>query len=66
MINTYFKDLNAQDQQLAIQKMAIRTNSSTDKVISILERCNPLMEIQGDEVVLFRRTYKKLLGEFCD
>jgi len=63
MLNTYYKDLTAEKKQFAIHRIASKTDFTEEIVKKVLERYNPLMEIQENRIVINRNSYHKLIRE---
>lgn len=63
MLNTYYKDLSEEKKQFAIQRIALRTDLSKTAIQKALERKNPLMEIEQNQVVIPRHSYNRLVQE---
>ncbi len=63
MLNTYYKDLNKENKQFAVQRIASRIEVTEKIVKKVLESFNPLMEIQENRVVVNRNSYKRLVQE---
>ncbi len=63
MLNTYYRNLTAENQQFAIHRIASKTNFTEEIVKKVLQRYNPLLEIQENRIVINRNSYHKLIRE---
>ncbi|AXT52213.1 hypothetical protein D1818_15710 [Aquimarina sp. BL5] len=63
MLNTYYKDLTKENKQFAIHRIASKTDFTEEIVKRVLQRYNPLMEIQENRIVINRNSYHKLVRE---
>ncbi|OED35962.1 hypothetical protein AB832_05915 [Flavobacteriaceae bacterium (ex Bugula neritina AB1)] len=61
MLNTYYKDLNKENKQFAVHRIASRIDIAESVVKKVLESFNPLMEIQENRVVVNRNSYNRLV-----
>ncbi|AXT57049.1 hypothetical protein J8L88_02385 [Aquimarina sp. MMG015] len=63
MLNTHYKDLSEENKQFAVHRIAAKTLFTTKIVQKVLQRYNPLMEIQQNRIVINRNSYQKLIRE---
>ncbi|WP_378179560.1 hypothetical protein [Aquimarina sp. SS2-1] len=63
MLNTYYKQLTTEKKEFAIKRIASKTNITEEIVKKVLQRYNPLMEIQENRIVVNRNSYQKLIRE---
>ncbi|WP_108804805.1 hypothetical protein [Aquimarina sp. Aq107] len=63
MLNTHYKDLSKENKQFAIHRIATKTLFTIEIVQKVLQRYNPLMEIQQNRIVINRNSYQKLIRE---
>ncbi|MHA7056671.1 hypothetical protein ACWGOQ_0005585 [Aquimarina sp. M1] len=63
MLNTYYKDFTKENKEFVIRRISSRTNFDEKIVEKVLQRYNPLMEIQENRIVINRNSYHKLVRE---
>ncbi|WP_299182504.1 hypothetical protein [uncultured Aquimarina sp.] len=63
MLNTHYKDLSKENKQFVIHRIATKTLFTIEIVQKVLQRYNPLMEIQQNRIVINRNSYQKLIRE---
>ncbi|MDY8135257.1 hypothetical protein [Aquimarina sp. 2201CG5-10] len=63
MLDKYYKEFNEEKRKLAIKKIASRTDSEEAIVKKVLEQHNPLMDIKGNQVIVVRNWFNRLVKD---
>lgn len=62
----YYRELNEDEKQIVIERLASRVRTSNEIMLSVLTQMNPLLGIKSGKVIIYQNTFTRLTKKIRD